>query len=154
MAEVRIEDEILVNAPARQVWTAIKDPAAHAAWHPFVTRIGGEHRLGAIRRCSVIVGKKTGETKERCIEDDEGRRITWAVEEDSTGFSRMVSDRRAGFGLREHDGRTIVTAQSAFEPRNVLVRALGRIIRHKFHRTQQAILAGLKRAVKSREEEP
>jgi hypothetical protein len=30
MAEVRVVDEIAVAAPARAVWTAIEDPAAHA----------------------------------------------------------------------------------------------------------------------------
>ena len=97
MAEVRITDETLIGVSAAQVWAAIKDPATHAHWHPFVTAISGEHRLDATRSCSVVVGKKTGQTKERCIEDEQERRLSWAIEEDSTGFSRMVSDWRAGF---------------------------------------------------------
>lgn len=149
---MRIEDEIVVNAPADEVWKAIKDPVAHAGWHPFVTRISGEHRLGAIRSCSVVLGKKTGETKERCIEDEEGRKITWAIEEDSTGFIRMVSDWRAGFRLERRDGATLVKAESAFRPKNVLVRLTGPIVRRKFHRTQQAILAGLKRFIEAGKE--
>jgi uncharacterized protein YndB with AHSA1/START domain len=147
MALVRINDEILVNAPALEIWEAIRDPAAHSRWHPFVTRISGEHRLGEIRTCSVIVGKKTGETKERCTEEEQGRAIRWSIEEDSTGFSRMVSDWRAGFGLQEHDDGTLVTAQGTFEPKNLLVRLTTPIVRRKFHQTQQAILAGLKHAI-------
>jgi uncharacterized protein YndB with AHSA1/START domain len=152
MAHVRIEDEIVVDAAPPTVWKAIKDPATHAAWHPFVTRISGEHELGAIRRCSVVVGRKTGETQERCSEEKEGRAIAWVIEEDSTGFSRRVSDWRAGFRLERRDAVTLVTAQSTFRPRNVLVRLLSPIIRRKFHQTQQAILAALKDSVENADE--
>jgi uncharacterized protein YndB with AHSA1/START domain len=149
MSQVRIEDEILVNVPAGEVWRAIKEPARHADWHPFVTRISGEHRLGATRSCSVIVGKKTGETKERCVEDDEERTITWAIEEDSTGFGRMVSDWQSGFALERRDGATLVRAQSAFRPKNVLVRIVSPIVTRKFRQAQQAILAGLKQSIET-----
>ena len=36
MSEVRIEDRIAIDASASKVWEALKDPAAHARWHPFV----------------------------------------------------------------------------------------------------------------------
>jgi uncharacterized protein YndB with AHSA1/START domain len=147
VAEVQIEDEISVNASAVEVWQAIKDPAAHAQWHPFVTRISGEHALGAFRTCTVSVGKKSGQTKERCIADDEGRRIAWAIEEDSTGFLRLVSDWTAGFRVEPTDGAARVTAESVFAPRNVLVGLVMPLVRRKFHQTQRAILAGLKDAV-------
>jgi uncharacterized protein YndB with AHSA1/START domain len=32
MSEVKIQDEIRVDAPALEVWEAIKDPARHARW--------------------------------------------------------------------------------------------------------------------------
>jgi uncharacterized protein YndB with AHSA1/START domain len=147
MAKVRIEDEVVVDAPAEEVWAAIEDPAAHASWHPFVTGITGEHSLGATRRCAVAIGKKTGETSECCIEHEPERRIAWRIEEDSSGFLRMVSDWTAGFGLESRDGGTIVRAESVFQPRNVLVRLMLPMVRRKFHGAQQAILAGLKTSV-------
>jgi uncharacterized protein YndB with AHSA1/START domain len=146
---VTIEDTIVVNAPAAVVWRAIADPAAHASWHPFVTGIRGEHALGASRSCSVIVGRKRGETTERCVEHDEPQRIAWLIEADSTGFSRMVSDWRSGFSLEQRDGATLVTAHSAFEPRRLLLRVMQPFVRRKFHQTQRAILAGLKVAVEA-----
>jgi hypothetical protein len=141
---VRIVDEIRVSAPLAAVWWAVEDPAAHASWHPFVTQIAGGHRLDEVRTCSVLVGAKPGRTRERCVEHEKGRRIIWAVEQDSTGFGRMVTGWRAGFSLTSIDGATIVTAESRFDPRNVLVRATLPLIRRKFHQTQQAILHGLK----------
>ena len=143
MTEVRIEDERYIDAPAAEVWAAIEDPVAHAAWNPFVVRIDGEHRAGAVRTCSVLVGKKVGEVRERCIEAEPERTITWVVEHDTTGFSRMASNLRTGFTLAARDGRTSVIARSAFEPRNLVVRAMLPLIRRKFHATQQAILASL-----------
>lgn len=144
---MRIADELRLDAPVDVVWHAIEDPAAHARWHPFVSAIAGGHELHEIRSCSVQVGKKLGSTKERCVEREDGVRIAWAIEEDSTGFARMVSGWRSGFSLAERDGATVVTAQSTFRPNNLLVRAMLPLIRRKFHQTQQAILRGLQEAV-------
>jgi uncharacterized protein YndB with AHSA1/START domain len=147
MSEVRIADDLRLDAPIDVVWQAIEDPAAHAHWHPFVSAIAGGHELHEVRSCSVQVGEKEGTTKERCVEREEGARIAWAIEEDSPGFARMVSGWRSGFSLAERDGATIVTAQSTFRPNNVLVRAMLPMIRRRFHQTQQAILRGLQEAV-------
>jgi uncharacterized protein YndB with AHSA1/START domain len=149
MPPVMIADQIRVDAPAAQVWDAISDPIAHARWHPFVSRIAGKHRLGQVRTCSVQVGGKTGETRERCVIEEPPVRIAWLVEEDSTGFGRMVSDWRSGFSIATHDGATVVTAESEFKPRVLLVRVMLPLIRRKFHQTQRAILAGLRHALES-----
>jgi len=147
LAEVRIEDEVVVRAPAETVWRALADPAEHAGWHPFVTEISGEHRIGATRTCSVIVGRKAGRTSERCIVEQPGEELAWAIEEDSTGFGRMVSDWTAGFRIKESDGATAVSATSTFQPRNPMVRLMMPLIRVRFHQTQRKILAALKAAV-------
>ena len=84
---------------------------------------------------------------ERCVEHDERRRIVWLIEADSNGFSRMVSNWRAGFSLEQRDGTTLVTARSEFEPRPFVVRVVGPLVRGKFHQTQRATLAGLKVSV-------
>ena len=140
---VTIEDQLHLDAQPPAVWEAIEDREAHAGWHPFVTGMEGEHRLGAERRCAVVVGGKPGETRERCVEADPERAITWAIEGDTTGFSRMVSDWQAGFMLAADGDGTTVTARSTFRPRNVLVRALLPLIRRRFHRTQREILEAL-----------
>jgi hypothetical protein len=95
MTEVRIVDELRIGAPIDAVWHTIEDPVAHARWHPFVIAIDGGHGLYEIRSCSVQVGKKEGTTRERCVEREERGRIVWTIEEDSTGFGRMVSGWRS-----------------------------------------------------------
>jgi uncharacterized protein YndB with AHSA1/START domain len=146
MADVRISDERLVQAPAEAVWAAIKDPSAHADWHPFVTAIEGEHELGAARACSVTVGGRAGATRERCVDLVPGRKIMWAIDDDSTGFSRMVSDWQAGFELAPEGDATRVTAVSLFRPRSVVLRLMTPLVRRKFHATQTSILAALAEA--------
>ncbi len=152
MSQINIKDEILINAPVNKVWQAIKDPAIHAEWHPAITHIGGEHKLGAVRKCDVNVGGKPGHTEERCSVFEEGRKIMWTIEMDSTGFSRMVSDWTAGFNLEAKDSNTtLVTAQSTFQPKNFLVRLMMPFIKRQFHQTQQAILDGLKQFVEKQQ---
>ena len=151
MSEVLIADQLRIDAPIDVVWHAIENPAAHARWHPFVSAIAGGHELHEIRSCSVRVGRKQGTTRERCVEREERARIVWAIEEDSSGFGRMVTSWRSGFSLAERDGATLVTAESTFRPRNLLVRLMLPVIRRKFHRTQQTILRGLQDAVEGRD---
>jgi hypothetical protein len=152
VAEVRIEDAVLINAPTDQIWTVIKDPATHAAWHPFVTSISGQHRLDATRSCSVVIDGKSGQTTERCVEDIAEEAIVWAIEEDSSGFGRLVSNWRSGFRLEQRDGATVVTAESVFRPRNLGIRLMTPIIRAKFHKTQEKILSTLKTSIEAQQE--
>ncbi|MCX5559553.1 SRPBCC family protein [Streptomyces sp. NBC_00038] len=149
MPEVRIEDEVLIHAPLSAVWQVIKNPDAQARWHPYIIRITGDHRLGAMRICSVVLGGKPGATQERCIEieEDEQWRITWAIDNDTSGFSRRVSDWRAGFNLEHREGGTLVTAHSTFRPNNVLVWLMSPWIGFRFHHTQRTILKRLQNFV-------
>jgi uncharacterized protein YndB with AHSA1/START domain len=110
MGEVRIVDEAVMAAPAAAVWAAIADPAEHARWHPFVTRIRGEHRLGATRSCQVDLGRRKGETRERCISAEPERRIAWQIDGDSTGFLRLVTEWTAGFHLESANQRATLAA--------------------------------------------
>jgi hypothetical protein len=148
MNEVHIEDEAVIDAPVAAVWDEIRDPARHAAWHPFVTGITGEHGLGATRACEVALGKKRGRTRELCVAEEESRLLAWRIEEDSSGFLRLVSDWTAGFRLEPvSPSRTRVTAESVFTPRNPLVRLMLPAVRRKFHQAQRAILSGLEEAL-------
>lgn len=145
MSQNKIEDNVIINAPLNKVWEAIKDPTKHAAWHPFITHISGEHELGSVRQCDIDIRNKPGHTKERCTLYEEGREIVWRIEKDSSGFSRMVSDWMAGFSLEPKDSNaTVVMARSTFRPKSFFVRLMMPFIRRKFHQTQKIILNGLK----------
>ena len=71
--------------------------------------------------------------------------IMWTVEQDSSGFLRMVSDWRTGFSLEPQGSATTrVTAQSLFTPKRFPARLMMPVIRRKFHQTQRTILDRLK----------
>lgn len=140
-----ITDEVTISAPIALVWKAIQDPGEHVAWHPFAVRIEGEHAPGAVRSCTVQVGRKPGTTRERCTGYDEAAAIMWTMEYDSSGFSRMVTDWQAGFRLTALDpGATRVQAVSQFRPKGPATRVMMPVIRRKFHQAQRAILDGLR----------
>lgn len=144
----QITDDLVVKAPANQVWDAIRDADVHADWHPFAVKIVGDHALGATRECNINIGGRSGTTREVCTRFDEAHEIAWAIEDDSAGFSRMVSDWTAGFRLAEvDDATTRVSAWSEFKPRRFFVRFMIPVIRRRFHRTQREILGGLQRHV-------
>jgi hypothetical protein len=94
-------------------------------------------------RLPTLVKVKSGRTD---LQRHRKRTISWAIVEDSTGFSRMVSDWRAGFSLEPAGTGTLVVAESVFRPRGVLIRIMRPIVERKFHLAQRAILAGLKSA--------
>lgn len=140
-----IRDSIIINAPASKVWEAIKDPKVNPKWHPYVTHIGGEHVLGAKRTCTAEVDGKAGTTEEQCSVYEDGHKIMWEIQKDSTGFSNMVADWSAGFTLESKDAKTtIVMAQSLFRPKKFLVHFMMPMINYKFHQVQRRILGGLK----------
>jgi hypothetical protein len=133
-------------APPQDVWTAIKAPDEHGTRHPFATAIKGVHKLGEVRECGVLVGGKPGTTRETCTAYDRGRAITWRIDADSSGFSRMVHGWTSGFRLKHEHDSTVVTEWSDFRPK-WFVRPMLPMIKRRFHQTQQQILDGLRRHV-------
>ena len=143
-----ITDEVTVHAPLARVWKAIQDPGEHVAWHPFATRIEGEHAPGAVRTCTVQIGRKPAATTERCTAYEDESTIMWSVQQDTSGFSRMVADWQTGVTLtRQGPDAARVRAVSRLGPRGPLVRMMMPAISRKFHQTQRAILDGLRQHV-------
>jgi uncharacterized protein YndB with AHSA1/START domain len=143
-----ISDVLDIDAPVGLVWQALRDPISHAEWHPLVRRIVGDHALGEVRTCEVVLGGKDGQAVERCTTYDEGSAIAWTVQSDTSGFSRMVSDWSSGFRLEQlSDRRTRVTAWSAFRPRTFALRLMLPMVKLKFHRIQREVLGGLRAGV-------
>jgi len=106
----------------------------------------GKHELGEIRKCELEVNNQTRHTEERCSEYEERRKIMWLMGKDSSGFSNMVSDRKAGFTLEFLAlATTVVTAVSTFRLKAAPDRAHEQKNQQVFHRTHQAILSGLKK---------
>ena len=121
---------------------AIEGAEAHARWHPFATSPANTawEQPGRAQSSSA----KTHEIKDRCVEDGESQT-------DQLGH-RARLDRLQSHGprlahrlrARAREGSTVVRADSAFRPKNAVIRLTAPIVRRKLHQTQQAIVVGLK----------
>jgi hypothetical protein len=83
MAELIVEKELEVEAPARDIWEAMMDVSAWPEWKPFITKasIGsgyGSLTSGARIRMSVMVGGPASvPLSARVTEFDKPSRLAW-----------------------------------------------------------------------------
>jgi hypothetical protein len=102
-----IRTEIVIQAPAEAVWTALTDFPSHASWDPFLTRIEGSAAVG--ERLSVRF--HNGMTMRPTItEVREGRVLEW--------FGKLLFgglfDGRHRFELFPEDGSTRLVQSEQF----------------------------------------
>ena len=90
---------------------------------------------------------KNGHTVERCIESVPNRKLAHSIEEDSFGFSRVLSDFWFAFLLEPVEaGSTHVRVESHFEPKGLKGRVMSALmIKRKFREVRETALANLKR---------
>lgn len=102
-------DEILIETPPHRVFAILDDARRLPEWTSVISTSGNRETVGAVRECEVDLDGKRGNVVERCIEANPPRRIAWAMEQDTFGFSRLVSDFGFSFTLeRAGDGATRV----------------------------------------------
>lgn len=142
--------EIMIAAPPEAVWEILEDSRANLPrlWPKVKScEIEGKERVGAVRRCSVEFMGKSGHTVERCIENVPNRKLAHSIEEDSFGFSRVLSDFWFVFALEPTEaGGTQVRVESHFEPKGLRGRIMSVLmIKRKFREVRETALANLKR---------
>jgi carbon monoxide dehydrogenase subunit G len=144
--------EIEVAAPPDRIWELLEDSEANLpSVLPMVTSCeiesGGRERVGAVRTCAVDFGRKQGTTVERCVESAPNERLTHRIEDDSFGFSRMLSDFWFSFALEPTgEGVTVVSIETHYDPRGPFARAMSVLMmRRKFRPVRESALTNLKR---------
>jgi uncharacterized protein YndB with AHSA1/START domain len=129
--------EIVIAAPPEAVWEILEDSRASLPrlW-PMVKscEIEGKERLGVVRTCRVEFMGKHGHTVERCIESVPNRKLAHSIDEDSFGFSRVLSDFWFAFILEPTEaGATHVRVESHFDPKGLKGRLMSALmIKRKF----------------------
>jgi hypothetical protein len=74
----QIVAEIEIAAPAQRVWEILTDFAAYPQWNPFMTRLDGEVRVGAVLRTRLVVpGAPTLRPRLRVTRVDPERELRW-----------------------------------------------------------------------------
>ena len=141
--------EIVVAATPEAVWNILEDSRANLPrlWPMVKTcEIDGKERVGAVRTCSVEFMGKSGHTVERCIESVPNRKLAHSVEEDSFGFSRVLSDFWFVFVLEPTEaGATHARVESHFDPKGLKGRIMSVLmIKRKFRDIRETALVNLK----------
>lgn len=140
-------DEILIDAPTRRIFAILEDAKRLPEWTSVISTTGARETLGAVRECEVDLDGTRGSVVERCIESIPPRRIAWAMEQDTFGFSRLVSDFGFSFTLEAaDDGATRVRNETYYRSRGLLSAAMNALVmRRKFRGVRRQWLANLKR---------
>jgi uncharacterized protein YndB with AHSA1/START domain len=146
-APVQGSDELVIDASCEEVWAILEDSTRLPEWTTVTWTTGTREIPGSVRECGVDFEGKTGTVVERCAEYDPGRRIAWNMEQDSLGFSRMLSDFGFSFTLTPAEGgRTLVFNETYYRPATLLARAINSMVmRRKFRSARRRFLGGLKR---------
>ena len=130
-------DEILIETSPHRIFAILEDARRLPDWTSVISTSGTRETVGAVRECEVDLDGKRGNVVERCIESDPPRRIAWAMEEDTFGFSRLVSDFGFSFNLEPAgDGKTRVRNETYYRSRGPLAAAMNTLLmRRKFRGT-------------------
>jgi uncharacterized protein YndB with AHSA1/START domain len=149
-----------IDAPPDAVWDVLGDSLLLPDWVPAVDEVTecsleGE-AVGEVRHCDVNLAGKSGQMVERCVEFAPMTRIAYVVEDESFGMRRMFE--HYGFALNLEPlapGKTLVTLETHYTPRNPMYRLLNRLLmRRKFEKVCEGIVDGLKTFTESRDRVP
>ncbi len=141
--------EIVIEAPPERIWAILEDSAANLPrlW-PMVKNceIDGRERVGAVRTCDVEFAGRDGQTIERCIESVPNRKLAHVIEDDSFGFTRMLSEFWFSFLLDPEDSETTrVRCETHFEPNGLKGRLMSALmIERTFREVRETALRNLK----------
>ena len=144
------ENEILINAPADKVWEILRNSSLMPEWLSMVRSLNitseNKSEVGEVRECKVMFGKKPGEIVERCIEFIPQQKISYVVDKDSFGFTRMFSDYGFSYLLEERtNDKTLCRMRLYYVPKGLFNKIMNSLMmKRKFSETRQKILSGLK----------
>lgn len=153
----QLEREVRTTLTVASLWAVLADARLLPRWAGVVDRVesceaGGEH-VGAVRRCAVRLGGRAGRVVERCVAVVPGRSIAYLVDEDSFGISRMFEHYGFRISLAAvDDGTTRIRIETFYTPRNHFFAILNTLVlRRRFRKVVDELLAGLVRFASSRE---
>jgi uncharacterized protein YndB with AHSA1/START domain len=137
---------MFILAPREEIWDILEDSTRLPEWTTVLRTTGVREMPGSVRECEVNFEGKMGSVVERCVDSDPYRRIEWLMDDDTFGFSRMLSDFGFSFTLTATvDGETLVRTDTYYRPKTILAKAMNRLLmKRKFRAARRRFLKGLK----------
>ena len=114
-------NSIDIHAPMETVWSILVDPNKLHEWAPMVLESHGDKEaLDAMRHCKVELNNVIGSVVKHCIDFEAPERVSWIIEEDSFGLSRLLRDFGFDFHLEALEPtRTLLVCSTFYAPRNL-----------------------------------
>lgn len=146
-------NELVIDASPEQIWAVLEDSSRVPEYMNAVKDIdkapGSKEHLGATRRCTVELQGKRGKVVERCVELVPRHRLTFVVDEDEFGFSKLFDDFGFTFVLEESgERRTLVRIEGFYREKGLQARILNALVmKRKLSGIRAGILANLKTVV-------
>src|SRR5215471_18912309 len=147
MSTLQARNEVVINAPASNIWAVITDINLLQKTNPGVLKATGRmDKQGETRTCEFNNRGKLGTMTERLIELVPEKKTVWTIENDTMGMSKMLKETKFCFILEKIDDRkTRLVNESYYQPRNLLVGIMNALMmKRKMRQIQEQILTNIK----------
>lgn len=139
---------ILSRASVDAIWAVLMDSTKLPLWAPPVKGVESCSSLGegvgAVRVCRASLAGRQGTIVERVLDMEEKSHITYVVDEDSFGMSKMFSGYGFRWSLTPQGAGAQVTIESFYAPRNPLSALMNWLVmRRQFRDVLDGLLLGL-----------
>ena len=147
MGKLQARNEIIINAPVRNIWAIITDINLLQKTNPGVLKATGRMDMqGETRTCEFDNKGKRGMMTERLIELVPEEKTVWTIESDTMGMSKMLKETRFCFELEKlDDNKTRVVNESYYQPTNFIIGIMNELMmKKKMRHIQEQILTNIK----------
>mgnify|MGYP002147216746 CR=1 FL=1 len=147
MSKLQVRNEAIINAPVGSIWTIITDINVLHKVNPGVVKASGNmDRPGAVRVCQIDNKGRKGTVKEKMIEFVPEEKTVWAMESDTMGMTKMLSNARFVFKLEKlGESTTRVINETYYQPGNLIAKIMnGIMIKKTIGKAQAEILENIK----------
>jgi hypothetical protein len=141
----------LSPASVEAIWAIMADSTQLPRWAPPVQGVercdGGGERVGSVRVCRASLGGRVGTIVERVTDLKRMSYITYAVDEDTFGMTKMFANYGFRLSLARQGRHTRITIESFYSPRTFIIAAMNALfMRRQFSGVLDGLLRGLSEA--------
>ena len=156
--KTQVQCQTAIAAPVEEVWAIVQDSTLLPQWMPNVDHTvittTQSRAVGEIRQCDVSLSGRSGQLVEQCVEFAPLQKISFKVQHDSFGFSRLISDLGYAMVLKANGpNNTWVRLEYYYQEKGLIGRVVNALmIKPQWNPLCLAMLDGLKQFAEKRQE--